>query len=105
MGMAWLSTQFTSFTNLSLHYASRSSSVVIVVVLGWGYSSFCEEPKANICPGSDIFFGKEGIMIYYQVMYCGDQLKFVVLQEILLTNRALPVSEKYPLMPFYGNYL
>ena len=82
-----LGTWFTSFTNLSLHYTSRSGSVVIVAVLGWGYSSFCEEPKANICPGSDIFFGKEGIMIYYQVMYCGDWLKFVVLQEILLTDR------------------
>lgn len=61
--------------------------------------SLCEEPKVDIGPGSDIFFGEAGIMIYNQVMYCRDWLKFAVLQEILLTGRALPVSEKYPLMP------
>lgn len=38
-------------------------------------------------------------MIYYQVMYCGDWLKFLVLQEILLTDRALTISEKDPIMP------
>lgn len=53
----------------------------------------------DICPGSDIFFGKKGTLIYDQVMYCGDCLKFVVLQEILLKDRALLVSEKYPLTP------
>lgn len=37
--------------------------------------------------------------MYDQVIYCGDWLKFVVLQEILLKDRALLVSEKYPLMP------
>lgn len=79
-------TQFTSSTNLSLGCASRSGVAYVTAVSVWGHLSFCEEPKVDICPGSAIFFGKAGLMIYNQVMYCGDWLKFAALQEMLLTE-------------------
>lgn len=81
-----VATQFMSFANLSLCYASRPGLVYLMAVSAWGHSSFCEEPKVEICRGGDIFFGKVGIMIYNQVIYCGDGLKFAVLHEILLTE-------------------
>ena len=49
----------------------------------------------DVCPGSDIFFGEEGMMIYYQVT------EFWTLAQICsppgnITDRALLVSKKHP---------
>jgi hypothetical protein len=61
----------------------------------WGHLSSCGETEVDVCPGSDIFFGEEGMMIYYHVT------EFWTLVQICsppgnITDRALLVSKKHP---------
>lgn len=70
-----------------------------MAVLAWGHSSFCKEPKVDIYPGSGIFFGKEGMMIYYQVTVFWSLYFYICNPTGNITDRALPVSGKCPLTP------
>ena len=98
VGLARRGLSFTQSPHFCPNCAPRSGWVHVMAVLAWSHLSSCGETKVDVCPGSDIFFGEEGMMIYYQVT------EFWTLAQICsppgnITDRALLVSKKHPWAP------
>ena len=95
MGLAQRGLSFTQSPHFCPNCAPRPAWVQVIAVLVWGHLSSCGETEVDVCPGSDIFFGEEGMMIYYQVS------EFWTLAQICsspgnITARALLVSKTHP---------